>query len=68
MCRKLASLLVECGAGRLSLEECLARVESGDAKLTPRAAPAHGLELVKVVYRHPDEDRKGGQGRVSSPR
>jgi len=50
MCRKIAALLVECGAGRLSVEECLALVDSGHSKLTPRAAPAHGLCLMRAVY------------------
>jgi len=52
MCRKLVALLVECGAGRLSVAQCVELVGAADYKLTPRAAPAHGLTLMRAVYRH----------------
>mmetsp|Transcript_44436 Transcript_44436/g.74118 ORF Transcript_44436/g.74118 Transcript_44436/m.74118 type:complete len:306 (-) Transcript_44436:144-1061(-) len=51
MCRKLVALLVECGAGRLSVAQCVELVGRADYKRTPRAAPAHGLTLMRAVYR-----------------
>ncbi|KAK3239617.1 hypothetical protein CYMTET_50472 [Cymbomonas tetramitiformis] len=50
MCRKIVSMLVECGAGRISLAECESLIAAGDNKKTPPSAPGHGLHLVDVMY------------------
>ena len=56
MCRKIASLLVECGAGRLSVDECMDLVRAGVHKRTPKAAPPQGLKLIQIHYRNPAHD------------
>lgn len=50
MCRKIASLLVECGAGRISLEAAMDLVQLGDWRQTPRAAPPNGLFLMSIDH------------------
>ncbi|KAK3260843.1 hypothetical protein CYMTET_30219 [Cymbomonas tetramitiformis] len=59
MCRKIVSMLVEVGAGLISLEECARLISSRDPTQTPKAAPACGLFLVNVMY-----DRNAGHSDI----
>lgn len=50
MARNIVAAVVEVGRHRLTLENFLRIFESGERKLFPATAPAHGLYLYKVFY------------------
>jgi tRNA pseudouridine38-40 synthase len=50
MVRNIVGTLLDCAAGKLIPEELPALFASEDRKQTSRAAPAHGLFLVRVDY------------------
>lgn len=50
MVRNIAGTLVECGAGKLGLEELKKILHSKDRRRAGRTAPAHALSLISVTY------------------
>lgn len=50
MARNIVAAVVEVGRHRLTLEKFLQIFKSGERKLFPATAPAHGLYLYKVFY------------------
>ena len=50
MARNIVSAVVEVGRQRLTLENFQKIFESGERKLFPATAPAHGLYLYQVFY------------------
>lgn len=50
MVRNIVGALLECAKGKLSPDAIPILIASQDRKIAPRAAPAHGLFLVKVDY------------------
>lgn len=54
--RGMAGTVVDVGGGRLELEEVRQAIRTGERRRAGRAAPPHGLVLVRVDY----PDRSGG--------
>ncbi|MCH9631043.1 MAG: tRNA pseudouridine synthase A [Chlamydiia bacterium] len=50
MVRNITGALIECASGKLHIEKIPELLKSQDRRLSPKAAPAHGLFLVKIEY------------------
>jgi len=58
MCRGIVGTLVQVGAGRFASSDILPMIESADRRLAGMTAPAAGLVLHRVWYRHPNTPRR----------